>query len=295
MSPMAFLRASSPDRVGRFVARITRSRHPAATGLRPGAGSSALRALLVGLSVAGCATPPKASTTLKHAAPSAPPPTLEQVGVSDSTLTGPESKAGGPISLSAAKNEWASFAVRVGNLPAGSAAQALALRLRPLSRRGGGERPDAGEQLRGVPGPAHAGGREPGRLRTPHRPVLLLVRHAPPRLLPVGRGDGLVPFSSLRDPASPMNSDAHPGPGEPVHVWIDLHVPAGAAAGDYEAACDVVEYRQTRSAPGLVADAPDDLRLRPARRTAPPDGEPGELEEPDALLRRPTSRRSRPA
>src|SRR5208337_4906956 len=66
------------------------------------------------------------------------------------------------------------------------------------------------------------------------------ARQLPRALLPMSIAGGAVDLSGLRDPAHPLDPQGHAGGGEPVIVWIDLHVPPNAAAGDYAIRCDVV-------------------------------------------------------
>jgi len=58
----------------------------------------------------------------------------------------------------------------------------------------------------------------------------------------VGSVGGLVDLAALRDPSHPFEpaSRAASRVGPPVLLWIDIHVPAQAPAGDYAGACDLL-------------------------------------------------------
>jgi hypothetical protein len=161
-------------------------------------------------------------------------PHLHPVTVSDSTLSKP---AGDSVTLAAAKNEWTSFALEVGNLQAQSG---LTLRLRPLQL--------AGNPAAAIPVSCF----ETYQVLT--MPVDVnranYVRHTgaaccsagqlPRALLPAGSGSGAVDLETLRDASRPTDPLAHPSGKAPVHLWVDLHVPTDTPAGDYEATCDIV-------------------------------------------------------
>ena len=59
-------------------------------------------------------------------------------------------------------------------------------------------------------------------------------------LLPLPCENGIVDLSNLRDPSHPFDSQSKPVGDEPAIVWVDLHIPSDAVAGDYALRCDIV-------------------------------------------------------
>src|SRR2546430_2005616 len=49
-----------------------------------------------------------------------------------------------------------------------------------------------------------------------------------------------IDLASARDPAQPTNSALHASGDEPIVIWIDVHVPPEAAAGQYSGSCDLL-------------------------------------------------------
>ena len=64
-------------------------------------------------------------------------------------------------------------------------------------------------------------------------------RQLPRALLPMNCVGGVVDLSRLRSPGHPFDPQSHVEGDQPVIIWIDLHVPRNAAAGDYAIRCDV--------------------------------------------------------
>jgi len=165
----------------------------------------------------------------------APPPaitagfgtTLEAVDTNDSLLA---ASAGRTIGLSAAKNEWTSLALRIGNLP--PPGPRLELRV-GFSGVIPAQNVSAYQVL-----PMPVDTNRAGYVR--QTGLSSGERQLPRALLPMSIARGAVDLSGLRDPAHPLDPQGHAGGGEPVVVWIDLHVPPNAAAGDYAIRCDVV-------------------------------------------------------
>jgi hypothetical protein len=73
------------------------------------------------------------------------------------------------------------------------------------------------------------------------------TRTVPRVLLPLPMVNGAVDLTALRDPANPQAADQHPHNGS-VLIWVDLHVPPQANAGDYEAACELTDVQGNQSA-----------------------------------------------
>ena len=131
-----------------------------------------------------------------------------------------------PITLSAAKNEWASFSVEVAGLPADFAKKHVSLRIRqPNSGAGAIDGQNfSAYQILSMPIDVNRAGfvRHTG-LSVTH------VSSLPRALLPMPMNNGSLDLSKARDP------------NEPQLFWIDLHIPPETPAGDYVASCDLVE------------------------------------------------------
>lgn len=132
----------------------------------------------------------------------------------------------GPVQVSAAKNEWISFAVRIGGLSQTNPKLTLQLRISPAIAMGN----FSAYQVLPMPVDTNRAGyvRQTG--------LAAGARRLPRALLPMRCEDGVVDLSSLRDPAHPFDSQSRGG-AEPAMVWIDLHVPSDAPAADYTIAC----------------------------------------------------------
>ncbi|MGD0464817.1 MAG: hypothetical protein ABSB74_20220 [Tepidisphaeraceae bacterium] len=144
----------------------------------------------------------------------------------------------GPLALSAAKNEWVSFAVRIGNLTQMGATPALRLRISPAN----GPKSFSAYQVLPMPVDTNRAGyvRQTG--------LAAGTRQLPRALLPMNCQDGVVDLSSLRDPAHPFDSQSHAGDGaEAPIVWIDLLVPNDAQPADYTITCELSAGGQTRA------------------------------------------------
>ncbi len=148
--------------------------------------------------------------------------------------------------LAAAKNEWTSFAVEIGDLQAHSG---LSLRLRPLQLAG---KPRAVipvscyETYQIIPMPVDVN--RAGYVR--HTGATCCSAGQLPRaLLPAGSGNGAVDLETLRDASHPTDPLAHPNGKTPVHLWVDLHVPTGTPAGEYEATCEIVPAAKASDKP----------------------------------------------
>jgi hypothetical protein len=132
----------------------------------------------------------------------------------------------GPVRLSAAKNEWVSFAVRIANLSGVDGKPTLQLRSSPVIAA---ENFSAYQVL-----PMPVDTNRAGYIRQTGLPAG--IRQLPRALLPMSCRDGVVDLSGLRDPAHPFDAQSRGGT-EPAIVWIDLHVPGDAPPGDYAITC----------------------------------------------------------
>src|SRR5205823_4676530 len=66
------------------------------------------------------------------------------------------------------------------------------------------------------------------------------TKFIPRVLLPLPTHDDSVDLSALRDPEHPTDPTARPTGGH-VLLWLELHVPAEAPAGDYRTSCALIE------------------------------------------------------
>ncbi len=134
----------------------------------------------------------------------------------------------GPLRLSAARNEWISFAVQIRNLPQAISGLTLRLGVSPAIPMGH----FSAYQVLPMPVDTNRAGyvRQTG--------LATGARRLPRALLPMRCEDGVVDLSSLRDPAHPLDPQSRAGAdAEPAIVWIDLHVPNDAPAADYTIGC----------------------------------------------------------
>jgi hypothetical protein len=180
----------------------------------------------------------------------------------------------GPIALAGARNEWIGFAVEISELPAPMRDFTYRLRVRAPRSSDGKSSVElsnfSADQILPMPVDTNRAGfvRHTGlTLLSPGaRPASAAVGaprvpRAPRALLPLPMENGAVDLSSARDPADPTNPYAHPdayapqaraggdprGAADPadgdrpaLRFWIDLHIPAGAAAGAYAGRCDLL-------------------------------------------------------
>jgi hypothetical protein len=136
----------------------------------------------------------------------------------------------GPVALSAAKNEWVSFAVRIGNLSRMGAMPTLHLSVSPAIAL------DSFSAYQVLPMPVDTN--RAGYVRQTGLPAG--TKQLPRALLPLSCRDGVVDLSSLRDPAHPFDPQSRPGDGaESPIVWIDVHVPSNIRAADYTISCEL--------------------------------------------------------
>lgn len=148
------------------------------------------------------------------------------------------------IQLDAARNEWASFAVQLNNLPAPDSRSAMTLRVNPLRRVGGVEAipPDQLSASQVLPMPVDTN--RAGYVR--HTGLSVATRRLPRAMLPVAMKDGAINVAALRDPSRPTDPAARAGgPGrEAPIVWVDLHVPLETPPGDYQANIELLDARE---------------------------------------------------
>jgi hypothetical protein len=179
--------------------------------------------LIVPLLFAGCQ--PSRVVNSSHPLPSGI--TLEAVDINDSLLP---TNVEGSLAISGARNEWVSFALRVNHRPAVGSASELRLSLAPSIAA---ENFSAFEAL-----PMPVDTNRAGYVR--QTGLSSGTRLLPRALLPLPCENGIVDLSNLRDPSHPFDSQSKATGDEPAIVWVDLHIPPDAVAGDYALRCDVV-------------------------------------------------------
>jgi hypothetical protein len=134
----------------------------------------------------------------------------------------------GALKLSAAKNEWISFAVQISNLDRAGSRPKLRLGISPAIPL---ENFSAYQVL---PMPIDTSGA--GYVR--QTGLSSGATRLPRALLPITCRDGVIDLTRLRDPAHPFDPQSRPHPGgEPPIIWIDLYVPLNTVAGDYTITC----------------------------------------------------------
>ncbi len=152
------------------------------------------------------------------------PVTLNLIDVNDSMLPVASDQQ---IGISAAKNEWTSLALQVGDLPQGPRWK-LRVNFSPAIST------ESVSAYQALTMPVDTN--RAGYLRQTGLPAS--ERELPRALLPMHCDNGEIDLRSLR----PSHS-----PGYPI-IWIDLHVPENTTAGDYAVQCQV-------TADGLAAPA----------------------------------------
>lgn len=147
------------------------------------------------------------------------------------------------IALSAAKNEWVSFAVGLSGLPRVEQSGQLGIRIKSFAGASAGTTAISPENLRAyqlLPMPVDLN--RAGFVR--HTGLTAAPRQLPRALLPLKIVNGNVDLSQLRDPAHPTDPASHVSEASqgPI-LWIDVQVPTEAAAGAYMADCQLVDLR----------------------------------------------------
>lgn len=131
----------------------------------------------------------------------------------------------GPVRISAARNEWVSFSIRV----AGKSASHL--RLTPPKAEGGlSIEPGCFSAYQVLSMPVDTD--RAGYIRQTGGSVG--VRRLPRALIPLPCYDGLVDLTNLHE------SDG------PAVIWIDVHVPTDTVAAQYQMACQILSSDQSR-------------------------------------------------
>lgn len=182
---------------------------------------------VLALGLAGCPEAPPGKRPASSGAGNSA--SLESVNLSDPIRPVSDSQ---PMALRAAQNEWTSFSVGVNNV---DARRPISVRFSNLSSAGGtiDLRHFTAYQI--LPMPVEV---NPGYVR--HTGLNSANRSIPRALLVAPIENGRIRVASLRDPTDPTNPSAHPNGGT-VLLWIDLHIPTYAPAGEYAGFCDLID------------------------------------------------------
>ena len=171
--------------------------------------------------VAGCLPLGRPSTGSKNRLAK---PRIQVLDVSDAAVP---LTSGDPAALYGARNEWVGFAIELTDVPEG---QSFSLRMRaPKQKSSGAQLPSASvEVFQIVTMPVDV--IRAGYVR--HTGQSASVSELPRALLPVAQRAGRFDLSDLRGGAA--------GAGKTSKLWIDLHIPPGAPAGEYAGAIDLL-------------------------------------------------------
>jgi hypothetical protein len=160
-----------------------------------------------------------------------PPPQLGAITLANPLESSPPADN---ANLFAAKNEWSSLVLQLDHLPAMSGHRAYSLRLHPLQLTTDNATIEtniySAYQILPMPVDLNRAGFVRHTGQTAGR------RSLPRALLPLPIDKGIIPLSNLH----PLPDDA------PQQLWIDLHIPAEARPGLYEAPCDLLQAGMDR-------------------------------------------------
>ncbi len=191
----------------------------------------ALTLCAIAAAASSCAPPPppRQTTTLEPT-----PATLHAVDLSDSMQPIASDR---PVSLTAARNEWTSFALQVSEIPQ---ADGYWVRFHePQFESANAAIPlSAFETYEVLPMPVDLD--RAGFVR--HTGLSTASRNLPRALLPAAVDPtGALNLHTLRDPARPTDPSSRlSGPHGQALLWVDLHVPPTAGAGDYGTTVDLM-------------------------------------------------------
>jgi hypothetical protein len=161
----------------------------------------------------------------------------------DMTGGGEPVASGGPVVVQGARNEWVTFALDLTDLPPGGD---HTLRLRPPRQSGSGAALPAEvlEAYQVVTMPVDVN--RAGYVR--HTGLSAAVSDLPRALLPLPLRDGRVDLRQLRRESAARAADDRPAAfaAAAPRLWVDLHIPVGAPAGDYTGACELHDARSSK-------------------------------------------------
>ncbi|WP_428938573.1 hypothetical protein [Fontivita pretiosa] len=149
----------------------------------------------------------------------------------------------GPVKLAAAKNEWTSFQLQLSGLPPANDKTAYTLRIQPLNLQTANRtievRHFTAYQIISMPVDLNRAG------FVRHTGLSAATRMMPRALLPLPINEGRINLSAARDPNNPTDPGSRAGTA-PLMLWIDLHVPPEAPAGNYASVCEVLKTGQQK-------------------------------------------------
>ncbi|CAN5672516.1 hypothetical protein BH09PLA1_BH09PLA1_26580 [soil metagenome] len=168
---------------------------------------------------------------------------LQRVNLNELSTAAPGQ---GPIVLAAAKNEWTSFVVQINGLQGQWGKRAITLRVLPLRMPPSDARISPASvtafQVLSMP----VDGSRAGYVR--HTGLQASTRSLPRALLPLKSQNGVIDLTAARDPARPLDPQSRAsGASDPLMLWLDVHIPPEARAGDYLANCEVIESGSKRA------------------------------------------------
>lgn len=160
---------------------------------------------------------------------------LAAVDFSDASSPTPSDQ---PIALHAAKNEWVSFTITVtgASLSGDGPRPRLRLSAPEQSTTHSTIGPDNLRVYQVLSMPIDVN--RAGYVRQTGLPTS--TRMLPRALFPLPMNNGIVDLSALRPSAGPPSAPHAAGAAAPPLIWVDVRVPAEAAAGDYAASCDLL-------------------------------------------------------
>ncbi len=194
--------------------------------------------LAVLIALIGClgGHPPKAPATVPIGATARGDSRIQAVDLNDPLHPTADDNA---IVLTAAKNEWASFAVQISHLPLPAKTTAYSFHIQPPRMDGAGTTIGVDEFSAAQILPMPVDVNRAGFVR--HTGLSAGKRPLPRALLPITMDHGIVNLAGARDPADPTNPQSHPtDSAEPLLFWIDLHIPVQTKAGEYVTNCDLL-------------------------------------------------------
>jgi hypothetical protein len=179
---------------------------------------------------------------------------MEAVSLNDAARPSPLENG---VAVAAAGNEWTSFALQLRDLPQ---AEGYWIRVHELELDSANANIGLAnfEPAQILPMPVDLD--RAGYVR--HTGLSTASRNLPRALIPQQFDtEGALNLRALRDPNHPSDPKSHPGGANssPVLIWVDLHVPAGARAGEYSSRVDLLRAGQDKP----VASVPVRLSVYP--------------------------------
>ena len=171
-------------------------------------------------------------------------PLLRSVNLNDPVRPVPQE---GAVVMTAAKNEWASFAIQLDRLPRPVAKRPHLLRLRSLQLAGTKETIPVEQYsaFQAIELPVNVN--RAGYVR--HTGLTVENRNLPRALIPVRHEKGLINLRAFRNPADPANANgrAVDAPGASVLLWLDLQIPPETKPGEYVGRVELLEQKREKA------------------------------------------------